>query len=125
MTRTTIVFQSHANLLEWISFLGDSVIDFIPEYVLDISSPDMSPEAAREWFMLEDRNGDSYVAKSELLTIAENLGMSPDQAEDSVSSYYMSADANKDEQLSFQGENAGQGWMSVWVMMVCGCQSDE
>ncbi|XP_025078730.1 calmodulin-like protein 7 isoform X2 [Pomacea canaliculata] len=81
---------------------GDSVIDFIPEYVLDISSPDMSPEAAREWFMLEDRNGDSYVAKSELLTIAENLGMSPDQAEDSVSSYYMSADANKDEQLSFQ-----------------------
>lgn len=92
---------------------GDSVIDFIPEYVLDISSPDMSPEAAREWFMLEDRNGDSYVAKSELLTIAENLGMSPDQAEDSVSSYYMSADANKDEQLSFQGENADQGWMSM------------
>ncbi|KAL8573719.1 hypothetical protein ACOMHN_018994 [Nucella lapillus] len=80
---------------------GNGVVDFIPEYALDIATPDMTPEAAREWFSLEDRNHDGYVSRQELTTIAQLLGMSPQQAEAGVSSYYMSVDTDGDDRLSY------------------------
>nr|UTK45794.1 calmodulin-like protein [Crepidula fornicata] len=80
---------------------GDGVINFIPEYVMDIATPDMTPEAAREWFDLEDTNRDGYVTRAELMTIAQQLGMTSQQADASVSSYYMSVDRDGDDRLDF------------------------
>lgn len=80
---------------------GNGVIEFIPEYILDIATPDMTQEAAVEWFSLEDSDGDGYVTRRELMNIAQQLGMSPEQADASVSSYYMAMDTNGDDRLSF------------------------
>ncbi|XP_076453699.1 uncharacterized protein LOC143288914 [Babylonia areolata] len=80
---------------------GNGQIDFIPEYVLDIATPDMTAEAAEEWFSLEDRDHDGFVSRQELQTIAQLLGMSPQQAKIGVSSYYMSVDKDGDDRLSF------------------------
>ncbi|KAK7480565.1 hypothetical protein BaRGS_00028141, partial [Batillaria attramentaria] len=83
---------------------GNRIIEFIPEYILDIATPDMTAEAAAEWFALEDSDGDGFVTRRELLRIAQQLGMSPDQADGSVSSYYMAMDTNGDDRLSFDGQ---------------------
>lgn len=71
---------------------------------MEVSSPDFDIKTAREWFQLEDTNGDGYVSKDELLTIAEKVGMTKQEAEQSVLGYYMSVDRNKDNRLSWQGE---------------------
>ncbi|KAK7090818.1 hypothetical protein V1264_010569 [Littorina saxatilis] len=80
---------------------GNGRIEFIPEYILDIATPDMTPEAAAEWFSLEDGDADGYVTRRELMRIAQHLGMTPQQADASVSSYYMSVDTDDDDRLSF------------------------
>ena len=85
-------------------FSDNGAIEFIPEYVLDIATPDMTPEAAAEWFSLEDSDADGYVTRRELMRIAQHLGMTPQQADASVSSYYMSVDTDGDDRLSFEGE---------------------
>ena len=90
-----------------VSFSGNGAIELIPEYILDIATPDMTPEAAAEWFALEDSDADGYVTRSELMRIAQQLGMTPEQADDSVSSYYMSVDTDGDDKLSFDGEMIG------------------
>lgn len=83
---------------------GDGSVDFIPDYLMEVSSPDFDLNTAREWFELEDTNGDGYVSKDELLTIAEKVGMTKKEAEQSVMGYYMSVDRNKDNRLSWKGE---------------------
>ncbi|XP_012946600.2 probable calcium-binding protein CML23 [Aplysia californica] len=42
---------------------GNGMIDFIPEYVEDLTTPDFTLEAANEWFQLQDTNDDGYVSE--------------------------------------------------------------
>ncbi|CAL1530249.1 unnamed protein product [Lymnaea stagnalis] len=79
---------------------GNGAIDFVPEYVHDMAAPDYTLEGANEWFKLQDTNDDSFVTEAELVKVAEAVGMSPEEALDTVQGYYMSADANKDGKLS-------------------------
>ena len=83
--------------------LGDGSVDFIPDYLMEVSSPDFDLNTAKEWFELEDTDGDGFVSKEELLTIAEKVGMSKEEAEQSVLGYYMSVDRNNDSKLSWKG----------------------
>ncbi|WAR28001.1 CALM-like protein, partial [Mya arenaria] len=49
---------------------GDGSVDFIPDYLMEVSSPDFDVAIAKEWFSLEDTNGDGYVTREELINIA-------------------------------------------------------
>ncbi|KAL5004723.1 hypothetical protein ScPMuIL_018179 [Solemya velum] len=80
---------------------GNGVIDFIPDYIMEVSSPDYSQRTAKEWFNLEDVNQDGYVSKDELLKIALNVGMNMEEAEQTVLGYYMRADENGDGKLEW------------------------
>lgn len=81
---------------------GDGSVDFIPDYLLEVSSPDFDLNTAREWFELEDTNGDGYVSRDELIDIALKVGMSQEEAEQTAIGYYMSADRNGDGKLSWE-----------------------
>lgn len=83
--------------------LGDGSVDFIPDYLIEVSSPDFDINTAREWFELEDTNGDGYVSRDELIDIALKVGMSQQEAEQTAIGYYMSADKNGDAKLSWEG----------------------
>ncbi|KAK6167200.1 hypothetical protein SNE40_021292 [Patella caerulea] len=80
---------------------GNGIIELIPEYILDITTPDYTQTGAREWFDLEDTDGDGFVSSDELETIALNVGMSRDEALGTVNTYYMTMDTNKDGKLSW------------------------
>ncbi|BFZ06566.1 hypothetical protein BsWGS_09605 [Bradybaena similaris] len=80
---------------------GNGAIDFVPEYVHDMSASDYSMSAALEWFHLHDTNDDGFVTESELMNASEALGMTPEQALETVQGYYMAADVNGDGKLSF------------------------
>ncbi|XP_076435649.1 neo-calmodulin-like [Babylonia areolata] len=80
---------------------GNGIIEFVPEYIMDILSPDLTSDSAEEWFQLEDTDDDGFVSREELMSIAQRLGMSDEQAEESVASYYMSVDEDGDDRLSF------------------------
>ena len=82
---------------------GNGIIEFVPEYVKNIVVPDHSEETAREWFNLDDTNGDGYVTREELLSITRHLGIPADRAHLKVSSYYMSNDKNGDDKLNWDG----------------------
>ena len=82
---------------------GDGSVDFIPDYLMEISDPDYDVKAAQEWFHLEDTNGDGEITTRELLNIARKVGMSEAEAEQTVLGYYMSADKNGDGKLSWEG----------------------
>ena len=84
-------------------FAGDGSVDFIPDYLMEVSSPDYGTNTAREWFDLEDTNGDGFVTRDELINIATNVGMSREEAEQTAIGYYMSADQNGDGKLSWKG----------------------
>ena len=73
---------------------------------MEVSSPDYGTNAAREWFDLEDTNGDGYVSRDELIKIATNVGMSQEEAEQTAIGYYMSADQNGDGKLSWEGKHS-------------------
>ena len=83
---------------------GDGEVDFIPDYISEVMSPEYSLSKAREWFKLEDTNKDGYVSEAELVTIAMNIGMTKDDAEKTASEYYMSADTNGDRLLDWDGK---------------------
>ena len=83
---------------------GDGSVDFIPDYLMEVSDPDFDLNTAKEWFTLEDTNGDGHVSAKELIEIALKVGMPRSEAENTVAGYYMSADRNGDEQLSWEGE---------------------
>lgn len=85
---------------------GDGSVDFIPDYLMEVSSPDYGINTAREWFDLEDTNGDGFVTRDELIKIATNVGMSREEAEQTAIGYYMSADQNGDGKLSWKGKNS-------------------
>uniref|UniRef100_A0A0B7A2F0 EF-hand domain-containing protein n=1 Tax=Arion vulgaris TaxID=1028688 RepID=A0A0B7A2F0_9EUPU len=80
---------------------GNQAIDFVPEYVHDMSAPDYTIEGAKEWFHLQDTNDDGFVNEKELIAVAEAVGTSPLEAADTVQGYYMVADLDKDGKLSF------------------------
>ncbi|ESO98601.1 hypothetical protein LOTGIDRAFT_174135 [Lottia gigantea] len=80
---------------------GNGVIELIPEYILDITTPDYTLGGAKEWFNLEDSNGDGKVSRQELETIAQNVGMSRQEAEFTVDTYYMTMDRDGDDSLSW------------------------
>ncbi|XP_041347789.1 calmodulin-like protein 7 [Gigantopelta aegis] len=80
---------------------GNGVIEFVPEYIRNIVVPDNSEETAREWFALDDTNGDGYVTRDELLAITNHVGTPADRGELKVASYYMSNDKNGDDKLSW------------------------
>ena len=79
-------------------------MDFIPDYLMEVSSPNYGTMAAREWFDLEDTNGDGFVSRDELIKIATNVGMPKEEAEQTAVGYYMSADQNGDGKLSWEGK---------------------
>ncbi|KAH3805664.1 hypothetical protein DPMN_133970 [Dreissena polymorpha] len=81
---------------------GDGSVDFIPDYLMEVSSPDFDVKSAKEWFNLEDTNGDGFVSREELVDIATKVGMPKKEAERTVSGYYMSADRNGDDKLSWE-----------------------
>ncbi|KAK3585616.1 hypothetical protein CHS0354_004527 [Potamilus streckersoni] len=81
---------------------GDGSVDFIPDYLLEISAPDYDTATAMEWFQLEDLNNDGFVSKDELIKIAMNVGMPRQEAEQTAMGYYMSADQNGDSRLSWE-----------------------
>ncbi|KAL4219968.1 hypothetical protein ACF0H5_020379 [Mactra antiquata] len=81
---------------------GDGSVDFIPDYLMEVSSPNFDLNTAREWFDLEDTNGDGFVSRDELISIATRVGMPPEEAERTAMGYYMSADQNNDGQLSWE-----------------------
>lgn len=81
---------------------GDGFVDFIPDYLMEVSSPDYDQNAAKEWFELEDTDSDGYVSRDELVGIAMKIGMPLEEAERTAASYYMSADRNKDGRLSWE-----------------------
>lgn len=83
--------------------LGDGDVDFIPDYVSEISAPNYSVSMAKEWFQLEDTNHDRYVSRDELVNIAQNIGMSPQEALQTAQGYYMIADMNGDNRLNWKG----------------------
>nr|QGZ07371.1 calmodulin-like protein [Onchidium reevesii] len=80
---------------------GNGDIDFVPEYVEDLSAPDYSLAGATEWFNLQDTNDDGFVTEQELMQVATAIGMSPQEALNTVRGYYMTADQNGDSKLSF------------------------
>ncbi|WAR28004.1 CALL3-like protein [Mya arenaria] len=80
---------------------GDGSVDFIPDYLMEVSSPDFDVATAKEWFSLEDTNGDGYVTRDELINIATKVGMPPEEARQTVNGFYMAADANGDGKLSW------------------------
>ncbi|WAR28000.1 hypothetical protein MAR_013704, partial [Mya arenaria] len=49
---------------------SDGSADYIPDYLMEVSSPDFDVATAKEWFSLEDTNGDGYVIRDELINIA-------------------------------------------------------
>ncbi|KAH9512660.1 Calcium-dependent protein kinase 3 [Bulinus truncatus] len=79
---------------------GNGAIDFVPEYIHDMAAPDNTLEGAKEWFHLQDTNDDGFVTEPELVKVAEAVGMSPDEALETVQGYYMSADQDKDGKLT-------------------------
>ncbi|XP_045202119.1 uncharacterized protein LOC123555585 [Mercenaria mercenaria] len=81
---------------------GDGSVDFIPDYLMEVSSPDFDLNTAKEWFDLEDTNGDGYVSRDELIAIAVKVGMPREEAERTAVGYYMSADQNGDNKLSWE-----------------------
>lgn len=81
---------------------GDGSVDFVPDYLLEVSSPDYAKNTAREWFELEDTNGDGLVSRDELIKIAVNVGMPREEAEQTAVGYYMSADRNGDGKLTWK-----------------------
>ncbi|XP_033760536.1 calmodulin-like [Pecten maximus] len=81
---------------------GDGEVDFIPDYLTEMATPNYSATTAREWFDLEDADQDGYVTKDELIAIARNIGMSPEKAEETANGYYMGADTNGDRQLDWK-----------------------
>ncbi|XP_046374553.1 calmodulin-like protein 7 [Haliotis rufescens] len=80
---------------------GDGVIDFVPEYVKNVITPDYSVENAREWFNLDNTNGDEFVTRDELMSIARHIGTPEEQAAAQVSGYYLSNDKNGDDKLDW------------------------
>jgi len=81
---------------------GDGSVDFIPDYLMEVSSPDYDLKTAQEWFELEDTNGDNEVSARELMAIAVKVGMTKEEAKKAVLGYYMSADTNGDGKLSWE-----------------------
>ncbi|XP_060565816.1 uncharacterized protein LOC132724874 isoform X2 [Ruditapes philippinarum] len=81
---------------------GDGSVDFIPDYLMEVSSPDFDLNTAKEWFDLEDTNGDGFVSRDELIAIAMKVGMPRKEAERTAVGYYMSADKNGDNKLSWE-----------------------
>lgn len=71
---------------------------------MEVSSPDFDLNTAKEWFGLEDTNGDGYVSRDELIAIAVKVGMPREEAERTAIGYYMSADQNGDGKLSWEGK---------------------
>jgi Ca2+-binding EF-hand superfamily protein len=69
---------------------------------MEVSSPDLDLITAKEWFDLEDTNGDGFVSRDELIAIAMKVGMPRKEAERSAVGYYMSADKNGDNKLSWE-----------------------
>ncbi|XP_046560803.1 calmodulin-like protein 7 [Haliotis rubra] len=80
---------------------GDGIIDFVPEYVKNVITPDYSEENAKEWFNLDNTNGDDFVTRDELMTIARHIGTPEEQADAQVSGYYLSNDKNGDDKLDW------------------------
>lgn len=72
---------------------------------MEVSSPNFDLNTAKEWFNLEDTNGDGYVSRDELINIAIRVGMPPEEAKRTAMGYYMSADQDGDGQLSWEGKN--------------------
>ena len=89
----------------------------------------MTLDAASEWFALEDSDADGYVSRRELMHIAQHLGMTPQEADASVSSYYMTVDADGDDRLSFDGQLLGVlvGWFGATrgVMVISSAPPSE
>lgn len=83
--------------------IDDGTVDFIPDYLSEISAPNYSVTMAKEWFELEDTNNDGYVSRDELVKIALNIGMSAREAIQTADGYYMIADANGDQKLNWKG----------------------
>jgi Ca2+-binding EF-hand superfamily protein len=83
---------------------GDGSVNFIPDYLMEVSEPDYSTQTAREWFSLEDSNNDGFVSQDELIKIAVNIGMSMEEARQTAVGYYMSADMDGDNQLNWSGK---------------------
>ncbi|KAJ8310427.1 hypothetical protein KUTeg_012292 [Tegillarca granosa] len=83
------------------SVVGNGEVDFIPDYLMEVSSPHYSTTVAREWFDLEDTNHDGYVSRDELIKIAENIGMSREEAEQTADGYYMIVD-DGDQKLDWK-----------------------
>uniref|UniRef100_A0A0B7B732 EF-hand domain-containing protein n=1 Tax=Arion vulgaris TaxID=1028688 RepID=A0A0B7B732_9EUPU len=80
---------------------GNGAIDFVPEYVHDMTVSDYTMGGATEWFHLQDTNDDGFVSENELMNTTQALGVSPEEALNAVQGYYMAADLDKDEKLSF------------------------
>jgi len=81
---------------------GDGSVDFIPDYLMEVSSPNFDMNTANEWFNLEDTDGDGYVSRDELINIAIRVGMPQEEAERTAMGYYMSADQDGDGRLSWE-----------------------
>jgi Ca2+-binding EF-hand superfamily protein len=72
---------------------------------MEVSSPDLDLITAKEWFDLEDTNGDGFVSRDELIAIAMKVGMPREEAERTAVGYHMSADKNVDNKLSWEGKH--------------------
>ena len=60
-------------LFDILSVIGDGSVDFIPDYLMEVSSPDFDLATAKEWFALEDTNADGFVSRDELVNIATKV----------------------------------------------------
>ena len=82
---------------------GNGVIEFIPEYVTNMVTRDMSQEAAVEMFELDDTDHNGRISRDELLGIARRLGVPEQEATDQIERYYMSLDSDNNGSLEFNG----------------------
>ncbi|XP_014786728.1 uncharacterized protein LOC106881037 [Octopus bimaculoides] len=82
----------------------NGMIDFIPEYILAVSHPEVNSMKAREWFTLEDANNDNIITKDDIEKIGLRMGMSDEEIRDSMS-YYALGDENGDGKITWSGSH--------------------
>lgn len=86
----------------------NGMIDFIPEYILAVSQPEVNSMKAREWFTLEDANNDNIITKDDIEKIGLRMGMSNEEIRDSMS-YYALGDENGDGKITWSEYKILQG----------------
>ncbi|XP_059142072.1 uncharacterized protein LOC131929742 [Physella acuta] len=80
---------------------GNGVIDFVPEYVHEMTASESTLDSAKEEFQFLDSNDDGLVTEKEIVRMSEALDQSPEEALQTAQLRYMPADVDKDGKLSF------------------------